>query len=72
LQAPFTERNGKKDAQGELQFGLRNLVGPDVVPAIQILLKSPRKPLSGFIAVLFGTVTLPFGASWVLTELRVL
>ena len=54
---------GKKDAQGELQFGLRNLVGPDVAPAIQILLKSPRKPLSGFIAVLFGTVTLLFGAS---------
>ena len=61
---------GKKDAQGELQFGLRSLVGPDVAPAIQILLKSPRKPLSGFIAVLFGTVTLLFGASSVLTELR--
>ena len=49
---------GKKDAQGELQFDLRNLVGPDVAPAMQMLLTSPRKPLSGFIAVLFGTVTL--------------
>jgi membrane protein len=27
---------GKKDAQGQLELGLRNLVGPDVAPAIQI------------------------------------
>jgi membrane protein len=38
---------GKKDAQGELQFGFRKLLGPDVGPAIQILLTSRRKPLSG-------------------------
>ncbi len=44
---------GKKDAQAELQFGLRNLLGPDVAPAIQMLLTSPRKQLSGFIAVLY-------------------
>ena len=39
---------GKKDAQGQLELGLRNLLGPDVTPAIQILLTSPRKPVSGF------------------------
>lgn len=61
---------GKKDAQGQLEFGLRNLVGPDVAPAIQILLTSPRKPLTGFIAVIFGTAALLFGASSMLTELR--
>ena len=60
----------KERCTRRIEFGLRNLVGPDVAPAIQILLKSPRKPLSGFIAVLFGTVTLLFGASSVLTELR--
>jgi membrane protein len=61
---------GKKDAQGQLELGLRNLVGPDVAPAIQILLTTPRKPVSGFLAALFGTLTLLFGASSVLTELR--
>jgi membrane protein len=61
---------GRNDAQGELGAGLRNLVGPDVAPGIQTLLTSPRKPLSGFIAVVFGTLTLLFGASSILTELR--
>jgi membrane protein len=61
---------GKKVAQGQLVFGLRNLVGPDVGRAIQILLTSPHKPASGLVAAVFGTMTLFFGASAVLTELR--
>ncbi len=61
---------GKKVAQGQLVSGLRDLVGPDVGRAIQILLTSPHKPVSGLIAAVFGTMTLFFGASAVLTELR--
>jgi membrane protein len=61
---------GRKVAQGQLVLGLPDLVGPDVGRAIQILLTSPHKPVSGLIAAVFGTLTLFFGASAVLTELR--
>jgi membrane protein len=45
---------GKKVAQGQLVLGLRDLVGPDVGRAIQTLLTSPHKPVSGVIAAVFG------------------
>ncbi len=61
---------GKKVAQGQLTLGLRDLVGPDVAPAIQILLTGSHKPVTSLIATAFGTMTLFFGASAVLTELR--
>ncbi len=61
---------GDKVAQGQLVVGLRNLAGPDVGPAIQVLLASHHKPVSGWMAAVFGTMTLFFGASAVLTELR--
>ena len=61
---------GRKDAQGQLASSLRTLAGSDVAPAIQTLLTSPRKPLGGFLATIFSAVTLLFGASSVLTELR--
>jgi membrane protein len=60
----------KRVAQGQLVLGLKDLVGSDVSPAIQILLTSPHKPVSGLLAAVFGIVTLFFGASAVLTELR--
>jgi membrane protein len=60
----------KRVAQGQLVLGLRNLLGPEIGPAIQVLLKSPRKPVTSLIATVFGIVTLFFGASAVLTELR--
>ena len=61
---------GKKVAQGQLVLSLRDLAGSGVGPAIQILLTSPRKPVSGLVAAAFGAMTLFFGASAVLTELR--
>ncbi len=61
---------GKKVAPGQLVLGLRDLVGTDVGRAIQILLTSPHKQVSGLVAAVFGTMTLFFGASAVLTELR--
>src|ERR1700728_1212308 len=61
---------GKRGAQGQLAVGLRNLVGPEMGPAIQVLLASPHKPVTSFVATAFGAVALFFGASAVLTELR--
>jgi membrane protein len=61
---------GKRGAQGQLAVGLRNLVGPEMGPAIQVLLTSPHKPVTSFVATAFGAVALFFGASAVLTELR--
>ena len=61
---------GKNMARGQLVVGLRDLAGPDVSPAIQILVASPHQPASGLIAAVFGAMTLFFGASAVLTELR--
>ena len=61
---------GQKIAQGQLVLGARDLVGPDMGPAIQILLKGPHRPVSGLLAAVFGTLTLFFGASAVLTEVR--
>jgi membrane protein len=60
----------KTVAQGQLVLGLRDLLGPEIGPAIQVLLTSPRKPATSLIATVFGIMTLFFGASAVLTELR--
>lgn len=49
---------------------MHDLVGSDVGPAIQILLKSPHKPVSGLLTAVFGTLTLFFGASAVMAEVR--
>jgi membrane protein len=61
---------GKKVAQGQLILGVRDLVGPEISRPIQVLLSSPHRPVSGWVAAVFGTMTLFFGASAVLTELR--
>jgi len=61
---------GTKIAQGQLVLGARDLVGPDMGPAIQILLKGPHRRMSGLFTAVFGTLTLFFGASSVLTEVR--
>ena len=60
----------KRVAQAQLVLGLRDLLGPEIGPAIQVLLTSPRKPVTSLIATLFGITTLFFGASAVFTELR--
>jgi membrane protein len=60
----------KRVAQGQLVLGLRDLLGPEIGPAIQVVLTNPRKPVSSLIATVFGIMTLFLGASAVLTELR--
>jgi membrane protein len=47
----------KRVAQGELVLGLRDLLGPEIGPAIQLLLTSPRKPVNSLIATVFGIMT---------------
>lgn len=60
----------KRVAQEQLILGLRDLLGPEIGPAIQVLLKTPRKPVTSLLATVFGMITLFFGASAVVTELR--
>lgn len=61
---------GKHAAQSELISGLRDLVSPDISPAVQILLNRPHKPSTGMIAGIFGGVVLFFGASSMLGEVH--
>jgi membrane protein len=61
---------GQQVAQGELVLGIRNLVSPDISPAIQLLLTTPHKPGSGLVAAVFGALILFFGASSALAELH--
>src|SRR6185437_7325131 len=51
----------KRVAQGQLVLSLRDLLGPEIGPAIQVLLTSPRKPVTSLVATVFGTMTLFFG-----------
>jgi membrane protein len=61
---------GQQVAQGELVLGIRNLVSPDISPAIQLLLTTPHKAGSGLVAAIFGALILFFGASSALAELH--
>jgi membrane protein len=61
---------GAGAARGQLALGLRNLVSPEISPAIEVLLSRPQKPSTGVLAVMFGVLTLFMGASSVLTELH--
>jgi membrane protein len=61
---------GQDAARGQLVWQIRDLVGPDGAKAIQGLIQSAYKPGTGVIASLLGVLTLAFGASSVVVELR--
>jgi len=61
---------GRDAAQGALVQGLRNLVSPEISPAVQDMLTRPQESSTGLVTVVFGFVILLFGASSVLTELH--
>lgn len=61
---------GKQAAQGQLFWEIRGLVGPAGANAIQGLLEGAYKPGTGVIATMLGLLTLAFGASSVVGELR--
>ena len=61
---------GHEAARGQLVWQIQGLVGPDGARAIQGLVQGAYKPGTGVIATLLGCLTLGFGASSVVVELR--
>jgi membrane protein len=61
---------GPEAARGQLVWQIQGLVGPDGARAIQGLVQGAYKPGTGVIATLLGFLTLVFGASSVVVELR--
>jgi len=61
---------GREAAQGQLVWQIQGLVGSDGARAIQGLVQDAYKPGAGVIATLLGFLTLAFGASSVVVELR--
>ena len=61
---------GQEAARGQLVWQIQGLVGPDGARAIQGLVQGAYKPGTGVIATLLGFLTLAFGASSVVVELR--
>ncbi len=61
---------GEKAAEGQVVWQIRELVGAQGAAAIQSLLHGTHNTTHGVIATLAGLLTLLFGASGVLVELR--
>jgi membrane protein len=61
---------GKQAAEGQLFWQIRDLVGPGGALAIEGLLEGAYKPGTGALATGLGFLTLAFGASSVVGELR--
>ena len=61
---------GQKAAQGQLIWEIQDLVGTEGARAIQGLIQSAYKPATGTAATVLGVLTLVFGASAVVVELR--
>jgi membrane protein len=61
---------GQKAAQGQLIWEIQDLVGTEGAQAIQDLIQSAYKPAAGTAATVLGVLTLAFGASAVMVELR--
>jgi membrane protein len=62
---------GQKAAQGQLVWDIQGLVGAEGAQAIQdLILQSVHKPASGMTATALGVLTLLFGSSAVVVELR--
>ena len=61
---------GREAATGQLVWEIRSLVGRPGAEVIQSLIKAAADPLAGGVATVIGLVTLFFGASSVVAELR--
>jgi membrane protein len=61
---------GQKAAEGQLVWEIGDLVGPDGARTIEGLIRDAYKPGTGAIATAVGLLTLAFGASSVVVELR--
>src|SRR5437868_7064889 len=61
---------GEQAARGEIYGQIASLIGPDGARAIEAVVAAARKPESGILAVIVGTVLLVAGASTVFGELQ--
>lgn len=61
---------GRQAAQSQIVWQIQDLVGPSGAQAIQALLEGARNTTHGILATVLGLLTLLFGASGVLIELR--
>jgi membrane protein len=61
---------GREAAQGQLVWQIQDLVGRAGAEVIQTLIKGAQRPHAGTIATILGVLTLFYGASSVVAELR--
>src|SRR5437016_3404529 len=61
---------GEEAARGEIYGEIAALIGPDGAHAVEGLVAAARRPQSGILAVIVGTVLLVAGASTVFGELQ--
>jgi membrane protein len=61
---------GREAAQAQIVWQIRNVVGPSGADAVKALLEGARNTTGGIVATVLGFLTLLFGASGVLIELR--
>ncbi len=61
---------GREAAIGQVVWQIQDLVGYEGAQAVKAMLTSAHKPASGAIAAVLGLITLFFGASAVVAELR--
>jgi len=61
---------GARAAEGRLVSEIQGLVGYEGAKVIQTLLKGAHRPSSGIAATVLGLITLFFGATAVVSELR--
>jgi membrane protein len=61
---------GQEAARGQLVWQIQGLVGPDGARAIQGLIQGAYKPGTGVVASLLSVLTLAFGATSVVVDLR--
>lgn len=61
---------GERAAEGQLVWQIQGLVGHDGATTVQALIRGARRPGAGLIATILGSLTLLYGASAVVTELR--
>lgn len=61
---------GQKAAESQLVWQIEDLIGPDGAAGIQAILHGTRNTTHGIIATAIGLLTLLFGASGVMVELR--
>jgi len=61
---------GREAAQGQIVWQIRDLVGKEGAIAIQNMIQSAWAPAKGIFATTIGVITLIFGASLVVSELK--